>query len=218
MVREEQTAMPVEMTVPDTSSHPASRLSKRPPKILVVEDDPSMARSVVQGLAASGFATEVAADARTALDRILSGELSLVLLDLNLGGSDGLSVLASCRSRVVTPFIVLSGKTTLDARLREGGTLELPFPARENLAVLVMAGEVIVNGEHVAATNDFVLFKNEGEVATIKAQRAAHLLVLGGEPIDEPVVQYGPFVMNTKQEIAQAYDDFRRGKFGYLAD
>jgi redox-sensitive bicupin YhaK (pirin superfamily) len=146
---------------------------------------------------------------------ITADQMGLVSLD---GDAGIVRVIAGELAGVRGPARTATKVLTLDARLREGGTLELPFPARENLAVLVMAGEVIVNGEHVAATNDFVLFKNEGEVATIKAQRAAHLLVLGGEPIDEPVVQYGPFVMNTKQEIAQAYDDFRRGKFGYLAD
>ena len=69
-----------------------------------------------------------------------------------------------------------------------------------------------------AGANDFVLFENRGEHIAITAQSEAQLLVLAGEPIGEPVVQYGPFVMNSRQEIAQAVADFNRGSFGYLAD
>ncbi len=68
------------------------------------------------------------------------------------------------------------------------------------------------------AENDFVLFKNAGEKISLVASSDAQLLVLNGEPIAEPIVQYGPFVMNTEQEIHQAFADFRSGKFGYLED
>ena len=105
-----------------------------------------------------------------------------------------------------------------DARLAAGARLDLPISAAENLSVLVMSGEVQINGTVRAGPSDLVLFKNEGEVATICANSSAHLLVLGGEPIAEPLVQYGPFAMNTKQEIAQAFEDYRRGAFGVLAD
>jgi hypothetical protein len=103
-----------------------------------------------------------------------------------------------------------------DARLEPGGQFEVDVPARENVAVLVMKGEVTVNGAAPAGTNDLVVFKNVGERISIAAKSEAQLLVLAGEPIDEPVVQYGPFVMNTESEIAQAFADFRSGKFGHL--
>jgi redox-sensitive bicupin YhaK (pirin superfamily) len=104
-----------------------------------------------------------------------------------------------------------------DARLRWRGKLELAFPAYHNAGLLVMAGEVTVNNTP-AKQDDFIVFKNVGERLTITAESDARLLVLAGEPIDEPVVQYGPFVMNTAREIQQAFSDFQSGTFGYLED
>jgi quercetin 2,3-dioxygenase len=104
-----------------------------------------------------------------------------------------------------------------DIRLNAGGQVPLSFPAHENTLLLIMQGEVEVSGQK-AKELDLVLFDNEGEEITVRAEQAAHLLLLNGEPIDEPVVQYGPFVMNTEQEIRQAMLDFSNGKFGYLAD
>jgi quercetin 2,3-dioxygenase len=105
-----------------------------------------------------------------------------------------------------------------DARLNAGGKLELSFPARHNAALLVMKGGVRLNGATKASANDFVVFKNVGERIALEASSDAQLLVLSGEPIDEPVVQHGPFVMNTQQEIREAISDFNRGRFGHLED
>jgi len=105
-----------------------------------------------------------------------------------------------------------------DVRLNEQGKLDFEFPARDNTAILVMEGEIELNGEDRASAGDFVLFTNEGERITALARSKAQLLVLSGEPIDEPVVQYGPFVMNEEREIHQAFLDFSRGKFGNLDD
>ena len=67
---------------------------------------------------------------------------------------------------------------------------------------------------HHQRQDDFVLFENEGESIRIDAKADAELLILGGEPIDEPIVQYGPFVMNTREEIEQAITDYRDGRLG----
>ena len=61
-----------------------------------------------------------------------------------------------------------------------------------------------------------MLFENKGKEFTIKAEDDAEILILSGEPIDEPIASYGPFVMNTNDEIRQTIDDFNNGKFGYL--
>ncbi len=114
-------------------------------------------------------------------------------------------------AKTVTPI------NLFDIRLNAGGQVSLSFPAHENTLLLIMQGEVEVSGQ-TAKELDLVLFDNEGEEITVRAKQAAHLLLLNGEPIDEPVVQYGPFVMNTEQEIRQAMLDFSNGKFGYLAD
>jgi redox-sensitive bicupin YhaK (pirin superfamily) len=104
-----------------------------------------------------------------------------------------------------------------DVRLNKGGRAEFSFPAQENAALLIMKGSVTVNGKK-AAMHDFVLFENEGAEIAIEAGEDAQFLVLNGEPIDEPVAAYGPFVMNTGREIEQAIADFRAGKFGELED
>jgi redox-sensitive bicupin YhaK (pirin superfamily) len=65
-----------------------------------------------------------------------------------------------------------------------------------------------------AGTGELVLFANDGERLALSATEDAHVILLAGEPIDEPIVQYGPFVMNSVAEIKQAIDDVERGEFG----
>jgi redox-sensitive bicupin YhaK (pirin superfamily) len=105
-----------------------------------------------------------------------------------------------------------------DVRLNAKGTVEFTFPARQNVGLLVMKGGIAINGTSQAKMHDFVVFENEGDRIAIEAATPAQLLVLAGEPIGEPVVQYGPFVMNTEREIQQAFADFNSGKFGHLED
>jgi redox-sensitive bicupin YhaK (pirin superfamily) len=133
-------------------------------------------------------------------------------------GAGSVRVVAGEYRGVKGPAKTFSPINMFDARLNAGGRLELSFPPRHNAALLVMKGEVAINGATQASVNDFVLFKNVGERIAIEANSEAELLVLSGEPIDEPVVQYGPFVMNTPQEINEAISDFNHGKFGYLED
>jgi redox-sensitive bicupin YhaK (pirin superfamily) len=101
--------------------------------------------------------------------------------------------------------------------IERSGGCDFELPGRENTGLLVMQGDVSIQGSK-ARQHDFVLLQNAGERLRVEADSAAQLLLLSGEPIDEPVVQYGPFVMNTAEEIVQAFEDLRDGKFGHLDD
>jgi len=103
-----------------------------------------------------------------------------------------------------------------NARLNKDATVEFNFPANFNTAVVVIEGKVVVNDQETAQQDQFIYFKNEGETIQIKATENSVLLVLSGEPIDEPIAAYGPFLMNTEEEIHQAIADYNEGKFGYL--
>ena len=132
-------------------------------------------------------------------------------------GAGTVRVIAGEYLGVRGPAKTFTPVTMLDVRLAEGGRAELDVPASHNAGLLVMQGAVAVNGE-AASENEFVVFQNAGESIGIEAKSDAHLLLLAGEPIDEPVVSYGPFVMNTEGEIRQAMLDFQSGKFGELED
>lgn len=105
-----------------------------------------------------------------------------------------------------------------NARLNSGAKADFLLPTDYNTALLVIEGNVRVNGTETVPTNNFVLFENvEGDV-TVEAIDDAIVLVLSGEPINEPIAAHGPFVMNTREEISQAIQDFNMGKFGFLED
>jgi redox-sensitive bicupin YhaK (pirin superfamily) len=102
-----------------------------------------------------------------------------------------------------------------DIRLDKDGKLETEIPAEHNAAILVVNGSAVINGQKVEV-HDFVLFKNEGERIEITAGENSVLFLMSGVPIDEPIAQYGPFVMNTQGELQEAFEEFAAGKFGYL--
>ena len=116
------------------------------------------------------------------------------------------------------PAFTFTPINLMNAKLKSKGKANFNFPFNFNTAVLVIEGNIIVNGEEKAPTNNFVLFKNEGESFTIEATEDSIILILSGEPINEPIFPHGPFVMNTREEIMQAFEDFNTGKFGYLED
>ncbi|HBB29725.1 MAG TPA: short-chain dehydrogenase, partial [Clostridiales bacterium] len=94
------------------------------------------------------------------------------------------------------------------------GKVTLNEPGDYNMGILILNGSINVNGES-NDTKDFVLFKNEDGAVNIEAtSENVKIFVLSGEPINEPIAAGGPFVMNTKEELRQANEDFSNGKFG----
>lgn len=106
----------------------------------------------------------------------------------------------------------------LDLRLKAGADVRLPTPKDYNTALLVLQGRVTANGSPALAEGECVLFKNDGDELRVASSTDAIVLFLSGEPIEEPLVHYGPFVMNSRDEINQAIEDFNAGKFGRLDD
>jgi redox-sensitive bicupin YhaK (pirin superfamily) len=103
-----------------------------------------------------------------------------------------------------------------DVRLNQGHATTFDIPEGRTLALAVLRGAVRVNGETLAREAQLVTFARDGGGLRIEADSDATLLLLSGEPIDEPVVGYGPFVMNTEEEIARAFTDFNSGQFGRM--
>jgi len=118
---------------------------------------------------------------------------------------------AAAATRTHTPILYLH------ASLDPGGQLEVPLPGGWNAGILVFRGRADLGQGLLARSGQLAVWGHDGEAVRLRAEpEGAELLLLAGEPIGEPVVHYGPFVMNTEQEIAKAIDDYRAGRMGEI--
>ncbi|UNE44826.1 pirin family protein [Serratia ureilytica] len=114
------------------------------------------------------------------------------------------------------PARTFSPLNVWDMKLNAGHTTTLTVKEGHTLALVMLHGAILVNGKDVVRETQMVRFDRAGDSITIEANNDVALLVLSGEPIDEPIVGYGPFVMNSDAEIQQAFRDFNSGKFGSM--
>ena len=143
---------------------------------------------------------------------LVSSEMANVLLP---GDSGFVKIIAGKFNDVKGSASTFTEINMFDIHLNKNGEMTTEIPASHNTAILVVEGIIEINGQN-AQLHDFILFKNEGETITIKAKEKSVLILLSGAPINEPIAQYGPFVMNTQQELQETFKEYQDGKFGEL--
>lgn len=153
-------------------------------------------------MASPGYQTLMAADI-----------LSVPLAD----GAGTLRVIAGEYEGHKGPARTFTPVNVFDVRLNRDGRVRLSPPGDHTALAIVLSGTVLVNGEDVAREAQVVRFETADGDITLEANNEAKVLVLTGAPINEPVAAYGPFVMNTTDEIRQAIEDLNHGKFGALS-
>lgn len=127
-------------------------------------------------------------------------------------------IIAGEYSAETGPASTFTPISLFDVKLRKGTATEFRFPVAYNTGMLVIEGRIRINSSDIAPEDNFILMGHEGEHFDIEALDDSIVLVMSGEPIEEPVVAQGPFLMNTRDEIQEAYAEFRSGKFGFLED
>ncbi|MBP7335361.1 pirin family protein [Niveispirillum sp.] len=129
------------------------------------------------------------------------------------GGAGRARIIAGAYRGVQGPARTFTPINVWDISLKADADLTLDLPAGHTAMIVVLTGHVTVNDGHAAGEAEVVLFDRKGGDVDIHADGDATLLILTGEPIDEPIVGHGPFVMNSEAEIRQATEDFARGRF-----
>lgn len=145
------------------------------------------------------------------------------LLKENMGsyiipdGGVNVSIIAGEFKGVKGPASTFTPINMYTIYLKSKGKLDIVEPSNFNTGLLILNGNVRINDDVDCSEGDFVLFENkEGNIAIETISENAMVIVLSGEPIDEPIAAGGPFVMNTSEELQKAYSDFREGVFGSL--
>jgi redox-sensitive bicupin YhaK (pirin superfamily) len=132
------------------------------------------------------------------------------------GGEGSLRVIAGEFAGRQGPAATFSPVNVWDLRLKGGQAVTLPVPDGHNAAIAALSGELTANASRKVGAAELVVLGAGGDEVTVEAASDATFLLLSGEPLREPVVGYGPFVMTSRQEIETAIDDFNRGKFGRM--
>lgn len=125
-------------------------------------------------------------------------------------------VIAGDYADVSGPARTFSPLNVWDMQLTQGRNVSLHLPAGWSTALVVLEGEISVNGAEKAREGQLVVLSQQGETLHLSATADAKVLLLAGEPLGEPIVGYGPFVMNSKTQIAEAVRDFNSGRFGQI--
>jgi redox-sensitive bicupin YhaK (pirin superfamily) len=133
------------------------------------------------------------------------------------GGAGRLRVIAGEFCGQKGPAKTFSPVHLYDLRLNAGHQAELSLPDGFTMSVFVLQGRAVISGAQAVGETEIALLGHKGERVALHAEEDTTMLVLGGEPIKEPVARYGPFVMNTQAELAQAVEDYRAGKMGHLS-
>lgn len=141
---------------------------------------------------------------------IVNAKIPVVALPNQAGNA---RVIAGKLGEVTGPARTFTPINLWDFRLNAGSEVNLPLPDGFNTAVLVLDGSVTINGGEVLLSKELALFDRVGDQIKLQANQDSIVLVMNGEPIEEPIVGYGPFVMNTNAEISQAMKDFNAGRF-----
>ena len=143
---------------------------------------------------------------------LLKEEMGVLKLDNDKGE---ISIIAGEVNGVKGPANTFTNINIYNINLKNYGNTTLSEPKNFNTAILILKGDAKVNEDKICKEGDFIVFDNvEGEILLESLTEESLFLVLSGEPINEPVVSHGPFVMNTLGEILDAYEDFRNNKFG----
>lgn len=134
-----------------------------------------------------------------------------------LAGSGGtIEVIAGKYKEVTGAASTFTSINLFNVRVNKGAKADFSFPANYNTALLLIEGSVKINDKELVPQDHIALFRNDGEDFIIEAMENVVVLILSGEPINEPIAAHGPFVMNTKEELREAFEEFNSGKFNYL--
>ena len=128
-----------------------------------------------------------------------------------------IGVVAGSFMGVRGPAKTYSPQTLLRIDATSNCSIELPLPKHYNSLLYLLKGSLSVDDEKVPSKT-MIWYKNDGDVLRINISEASQFIILSGEPINEPVVSYGPFVMNNNEELQEAVSDFQNGKMGDLIE
>lgn len=137
---------------------------------------------------------------------------------MSLPGGGEIEIIAGEIGGVRGPATTFSPVHLYNLKPNKGEKLELTFPNGYTTALLAIEGSARINGSEILPLDHLALLERDGESFVVEALEDSVILLMSGEPLNEPIAQYGPFLMNTQMEIAQALEDYRAGKFGYLKD
>lgn len=128
-----------------------------------------------------------------------------------------IEVIAGAYNNVLGSATTFSPIHMYNIKAKTGAKVALNFPTHYNTLLLVIEGSIKVNGGDLVPADHLVLMNHDGENFEVEITNDAVVLVLSGEPLNEPIAHYGPFVMNTEEELVEAFQEFQAGKFGILS-